>query len=144
MKIALSLPEKFQRYAFLDKKAGHAEQLRALVRREFPELESRCRIEQAEANEWRRRWCREEDWRAHRAVVFLDPYGMSVEWETLLAIARTKGIDLRPGTIFAQVVDKPLILKNSRNSPMYALCFAAGNPRGAKTAVKIASHLTRE
>jgi len=46
-------------------------------------------------------------------------------------------------SIFAKIVERPLILENSRHTPMYALCFAAGNPRGAPTAVKIASHLTR-
>lgn len=216
VRIALSLPEKFHRYIFLDRKAGHVDQLRGLVRRDFPGLEDRCRIERAEANEWLRAWCREEDWNAHRAVAFLDPYGMSVEWATLAAIAKTKAIDLwvllplgigasrvmptelppegawaerltklfgtdewrgrfyrrerktslfddaeeawakvggvpeilefflqRLRRIFAQVVERPLILKNSRNSPMYALCFAAGNPGGAKTAVRIAAHLTR-
>ena len=29
------------------------------------------------------------------------------------------------------------------NSPMYALCFAAGNVKGGKIALKIASHLAR-
>lgn len=215
--IALSLPEKFHRYAFLDIKAGHVDALRDMVRREFPDLENRCQIECAEANEWVTRWCDEQDWRAWRAVVFLDPYGMDVEWQTLRAIAGTKAIDLwllfplgigasrvlpaetppegawaesltrlfgtsdwrdrfyhhekttdlfaptedswtkiagvreileffleRLASIFADAVEQPLILKNSKNSPMYALCFAAGNPRGAKTAVRIASYLTRE
>jgi three-Cys-motif partner protein len=201
----------------LDHKATHAQALRDLVTREFPSLEERCHVDCAEANEWLRRWCREQDWRAWRAVAFLDPYGMNVEWRTLEAIARTKAIDLwvlfplgiganrvlpadgppegpwadrltklfgsddwrsrfyrhgpraglfadaedawtkvagvreileyfveRLRSVFAQVVDRPLILKNSRSSPMYALCFAAGNPRGAKTAVKIAAHLTRD
>jgi len=40
-------------------------------------------------------------------------------------------------------VERPLILENSKHTPMYALCFAAGNPAGAPTAVKIASHLTK-
>ena len=34
------------------------------------------------------------DWRSHRAVLFLDPYGMQVEWKTIEAIAATKAIDL--------------------------------------------------
>jgi hypothetical protein len=45
--------------------------------------------------------------------------------------------------VFEKVVERPLILENSKHTPMYALCFAAGNPRGAPTAVKIASYLTR-
>jgi three-Cys-motif partner protein len=217
VKIALSLPNKFHRYIFVDNKAGHVEALRDLVKREFPALEDRCQINLAEANAWLQSWCRDQNWRGWRAVVFLDPYGMNVEWATLEAIARTKAIDLwvlfplgigasrvlpsdmppqaawadrvtklfgtddwrkrlyrreptptlfedtedtwiriggvrailelfleRLKAVFAQVVERPLILKNSRNSPMYALCFAAGNLRGAKTAVKIASYLTRE
>ena len=215
VKIALSLKETFDRYVFLDKKKSHVARLRQLVRSEFPELDSRCVIERAEANEWLRRWCASEDWKRHRAVVFLDPYGMSVEWATLQAIAKTKSIDLwvlfplgigptrvlpanalpedrwamrltklfgtkewvrfyrhepkpdlfnaqektwnrdasvhhilqffleRMAGVFAGVTEQPLILTNSKNSPMYALCFAAGNERGAKTAVKIAAYITR-
>jgi three-Cys-motif partner protein len=35
-----------------------------------------------------------KDWSSHRAVLFLDPYGMQVEWKTIEAIAATKAIDL--------------------------------------------------
>ena len=31
---------------------------------------------------------------SHRAVVFLDPYGMSVEWETLKLLADTRAVDV--------------------------------------------------
>jgi three-Cys-motif partner protein len=34
------------------------------------------------------------NWSNNRAVVFLDPYGMQVDWATLEAIARTKAVDL--------------------------------------------------
>lgn len=43
--------------------------------------------------------------------------------------------------IFAGVAEKPLPLYNSRNNPLYLLCFASGNPRGAKTAIKIAQDI---
>lgn len=33
-------------------------------------------------------------WKSRRAVLFLDPYGMQVEWKTIEAIASTKAIDL--------------------------------------------------
>src|SRR2546430_906915 len=46
------------------------------------------------ANTFLKQWCRDTDWRAHRAVVFLDPYGMEVEWATIEAIAQTHAIDL--------------------------------------------------
>jgi three-Cys-motif partner protein len=41
-------------------------------------------------------------------------------------------------TIFPGVADNPLQLRNSKNVPLYLLCFAAGNERGAPIAVKIA------
>jgi three-Cys-motif partner protein len=32
-------------------------------------------------------------WRDHRAVLFLDPFGMQVSWDVMEAIGRTKAID---------------------------------------------------
>jgi len=49
-------------------------------------------------------------------------------------ISRLKGV-------FAGVAENPRALRNSRNCPLYLLCFAAGNPKGAPTAVKIAQHI---
>jgi three-Cys-motif partner protein len=43
--------------------------------------------------------------------------------------------------IFAQVVTKPLPLRNTKNVPIYLLCFAAGNSKGAPIAVKIAGYI---
>lgn len=42
-----------------------------------------------------------------------------------------------------RVVDKPLSLYNSRKNPLYLLCFAAGNEKGAKIAVRIAEHILK-
>jgi three-Cys-motif partner protein len=47
----------------------------------------------------------------------------------------------RLNTIFAKTVDNPLQLFNSKNSPIYLLCFASANPKGSKTAVKIAGDI---
>jgi hypothetical protein len=49
----------------------------------------------------------------------------------------------RLGTVFAGVAPHAMPLFNSRNNPMYLLCFAAGNVKGAKPAVKIADHLLK-
>ncbi|HEY1951380.1 MAG TPA: three-Cys-motif partner protein TcmP [Gemmatimonadaceae bacterium] len=37
---------------------------------------------------------RPDAWKSHRAVLFLDPYGMQVDWKTIEAVAATKAIDL--------------------------------------------------
>lgn len=47
-------------------------------------------------------------------------------------------------TEFTEVAEKPLALFNSKNIPIYLLCFAAANPKGAKTAIKIADYILRQ
>ncbi|MCG3173095.1 MAG: hypothetical protein GMKNLPBB_01272 [Myxococcota bacterium] len=44
-------------------------------------------------------------------------------------------------SVFAAVADEPKVLRNSANCPLYLLCFAAGNDKGAPIALRIASHL---
>jgi three-Cys-motif partner protein len=44
-------------------------------------------------------------------------------------------------SVFAEVAPRPRLFCNSRNSPMFQLFFAAGNPKGAPIAVRIAAHL---
>ena len=46
-------------------------------------------------------------------------------------------------SVFTAVAQKPWRLSNSKNSLLYLLCFAAGNPRGAPIAVKIAQHILK-
>lgn len=46
-------------------------------------------------------------------------------------------------TIFAGVADNPLVLRNSCNNPLYLLCFASGNAKGSKTAIKIAQDILK-
>lgn len=92
-RIALELPSPFDEYIFVDKDPRHAAGLAGL-RTEFPHLANRIRAETAEANTFLRDWCTSTDWGRTRAVVFLDPFGMQVEWRTIEAIAATQGIDL--------------------------------------------------
>jgi len=49
----------------------------------------------------------------------------------------------RLNSIFCKVASNPLPLRNSTNAPIYLLCFAAGNVKGAPTAVKIAQHILK-
>jgi three-Cys-motif partner protein len=47
-------------------------------------------------------------------------------------------------SIFTQVADNPCTLYNSKGSPLFQFFFAAGNPKGAPIAVKIAQHILKE
>jgi three-Cys-motif partner protein len=55
----------------------------------------RAQVRQGDANEIVQRLCRKYDWQreSRRGVIFLDPYGMEVRWETVEAIANTQALD---------------------------------------------------
>lgn len=212
-RIALSTTPRFDKYIFIELSRERCEDLDAL-RTEFPELSADISIEQGDANRLIQEIC-SRNWSRHRAVLFLDPYGMQVDWETLVAIAKTRAIDLwllfplgigvnrilpRSGVVpeawaakldrflgtanwreefysrrpeqdlfgnhevsakastgviadyfvsrlkqvFPGVADKPGVLRNRSNCPLYLLCFAASNKRGAEPALRIARSLLRE
>lgn len=212
-RIALKTDPPFDRYVFIEKSAARCKSLDSL-KLKFPQLASRIDVVQEEANSALQRlgnW----DSRGNRAVLFLDPYGMEVEWKTIEAIAATRAIDLwvliplgigpvrllsktgeipetwaacldrflgtgdwrrdlykvnvqhnlfgdevvsrsrerievieryindRLKCLFAAVAEPPGYLRNSTNTPLYLLKFAAANPNGAKVAIPIANHLLK-
>lgn len=213
-RIALEVEPPFANYIFIEKDSEHAAELEKLEQ-EFPQKAATISIVRSDANEYLKHWCRTTNWASNRAVVFLDPYGMEVEWPLVEAIAQTQAIDLwllfplgiavnrlltrrgppsgawadrldrmfgtpewrrefyshstertlfgpvqnnkkranfekigayfvsRLKEVFHAVEENPLPLCNRKNVPLYLLCFAAGNPKGAPTAVKIARHLLK-
>lgn len=91
-RVALQAKPRFEKYIFIEKSRERCKQLDNL-KSEFPELATDIRIHQGEANSVLRDLCK-RNWSSRRAVLFLDPYGMQVEWSTLEAVARTRAIDL--------------------------------------------------
>ena len=214
-KLALKTEPAFDRYIFIERSSTRCKQLEEL-KSEFPDRAEHIDIQQGDANEKIQELCGKE-WSSHRAVLFLDPFGMQVEWDTIEAVARTKAIDMwllfplgiavnrllitsgdipkswqkrlslllgtddwyeefytvktnpnlfgteteqivkdasmekianyfndRLKEIFVGVVEKPGVLRNSSNSPLYLMCFAVGNERGKGIALSIAEHLIKE
>ena len=213
-RIALQVEPRFRKYILIEKDEDRFTELQKL-KAEFPSDD--IDLIQSDANEYLKGLC-SKNWIGHqrRAVLFLDPYGMEVEWHTIAAIANTQAIDLwilfplgiavnrllkkdgdvdttvrhkldrffgtadwydtfyetgsnltlfgeemvtrkksdfrsiaqyfveRLQTVFMGVANNPLPLYNSKKNPLYLLCFAAGNPKGASTAVKIAQNILRE
>ena len=90
-RIALKTEPAFDGYIFIEKNKRRSNALEAL-KQEFPER--KIKIQRGEANSELRKICHRVDWRTRRAVLFLDPYGMQVEWETILAVAATHAIDM--------------------------------------------------
>lgn len=153
----------------------------------------------------------QKDWRKSRAVAFLDPFALEVDWDTIELLGKTQAVDMwllfpamavnrmlpksgkmpekwverlnrlfgsedwkeaiyqnegpdlfgnevtsktqqifealsvyvthKLGTVFTKTHINPLILRNRTGAPIFLLCFASGNPRGAGLAVRIAQHI---
>ncbi|HEY0683789.1 MAG TPA: three-Cys-motif partner protein TcmP [Steroidobacter sp.] len=92
-RLALGINPPFDNYIFVEKNASRCRQL-AQLKRDFPALGSAIDIRRGDANTVIQAICSRTGWSRRRAVLFLDPYGMQVEWKTIAAVAKTKAIDL--------------------------------------------------
>ena len=213
-RIALQVEPRFDKYIFIEKNPGRYAELETL-KSEFPDLAKDIILQNTDANSYIKGLCQGPSWKLHRAVLFLDPFGMQITWDTIEAIAKTQAIDLwllfplgvavnriltkngrinptwrakldalfgatdwydafyqetkqpalfgeeehlekvanfdsisqyyvnRLKTVFAGVAENPLPLYNSRNNPLFMLCFAVGNPKGKDIALRIAQHILK-
>ena len=91
-RLALQTEPRFDQYIFIERSPDRCAHLESL-KSEFPGLAKKVEIHQGDANAKIQDLCA-KDWQTNRAVLFLDPYGMQVEWKTIEATARTKAIDL--------------------------------------------------
>jgi len=218
VRIALEVKPEFDQYLFIELDAEKCEILGHNLTASYPDMMHKIQIENAEANQYLKNWCRSTDWSKKRAVLFLDPFGMQVEWSLLEAISQTHAIDIwllfpigmgvnrmltrsqlppkswadrltktlgnkdwqekfypsvvdmtlfgdvetqskktsfasiaeyfvtRLNTLFPDgVADNPVLLRNSRNTPLYLLCFATSNKKDSvrKAALRIASDILK-
>jgi three-Cys-motif partner protein len=90
-RLALEIEPPFHRYILIERSARRASELRAL-KSEFPRQKIDVII--GDANDAIANFCGRTNWRTTRAVVFLDPYGLQVTWNTLVSIAKSKAIDV--------------------------------------------------
>lgn len=95
---ALAVDPPFSRHVFIEGKASRFRELEA-IRTSRPEKEIVCR--HGDANTELRTIFTSSPWSVQiagrgklRAVCFLDPYGMNVEWETLTLLANTRSVDV--------------------------------------------------
>ncbi len=213
-RMALQIRPAFDRYVFIEQSRKRFAELLKLQEKS-PDLGERMAFFKGDSNRVLQDLC--ADWNSGnmRGVLFLDPFGMQVDWTTLEAVAGTQSIDVwilfpmgigvnrmlprdgkisdewrakldrffgatdwyeafyRPAqiqglfeiesqmvktgsfnaiaeyyldrlrTIFPAVAENPQVLRNSRNMPLFLLCFAAGNPspRAKAAALRIAGHI---
>lgn len=88
---ALLTNPSFHLFCFIELRPKNLNSLNTL-RAEYPEKD--IELIQSDANAALKALCARFQWRRERAVIFLDPFGMHVEWSTLEAIAKTGAIDV--------------------------------------------------
>ena len=211
-RIALQVEPQFDSYIFIEKDEKRYTELLKL-KEQFPTLSNRIRVMNDDANTYLINLCTNYTWKRNRAVLFLDPFGMQVTWETVQAIALTKAIDMwylfplgigvnrllkkdgqisdrwkerldlvfgergwynvfyqtttetnlfgeetlitkvgdfdaisayfvkRLKSAFQHVAEKPKLLYNSRNNPLFLLCFASAKEKAVEIAGDILDNI---
>lgn len=91
--VALEVKPGFDEYVFIEKSNWRYEELKQLRAKHYNSSRS-IQFLKGDANTVIREICTNWDWQKRRSVLFLDPFGMSVEWDTLKAVAATEAIDL--------------------------------------------------
>jgi three-Cys-motif partner protein len=89
--IALEAKPNFDLLLFIESNPNYAAALRELAAKH---LQRRVVVAEDDANAALKSMVSANSWSDKRAVVFLDPYGMEVEWSTLQALASTQAIDV--------------------------------------------------
>ena len=89
---AISVSPPFHKYYFIDNKVKRIDALKNKFKNDanFDRSEFIC----GDANAKVQSICESENWKKRRGVVFLDPFGSQVNWETIEKIAETKALDL--------------------------------------------------
>jgi three-Cys-motif partner protein len=93
-RVALSIEHPFTRYVFVELNPARAERLRALQAK-FPDRT--IHVRETDCNEYIREKLVNRSknfWSTRRAVVFLDPFGMQVPWETVEGLASTGAVEV--------------------------------------------------
>ncbi len=88
---ALEVEPPFDKYVFIEKSAKKCEELRKIV---AGASARNVQVINDDANTAILRWCNSLNSQRERAVVFLDPFGAQVRWETIAALAKTQAVDL--------------------------------------------------
>lgn len=89
--IALDVTPQFDFLVFVEKNRNYANALRELAAKR---LQRHVIVAEDDANSALKSLVSANSWNDKRAVVFLDPYGMEVEWSTLKSLASTEAIDV--------------------------------------------------
>jgi three-Cys-motif partner protein len=88
---ALHASPPFDRIILIEQKKSLVASLQALIDKSGHPA---ARVKRGDANDVLRKLCRPSNWQKRRGIIFLDPFGMNVEWSTLKLISETKALDV--------------------------------------------------
>jgi three-Cys-motif partner protein len=92
-RVALDITIPFGAYIFVERDPERIRELKG-IQAEY-KSQRNVTVKEGDANAALQEWlARRIDWGHHRAVVFLDPFGMQVPWSTIEALAKTKAIEV--------------------------------------------------
>ena len=89
--IAIDVKPQFDFLVFIEKKKSF---VKALEQLKADNAGRNISVVPGDANEAILNLLKNNSWSSKRAVLFLDPYGMQVHWETLKSVAKTEAIDV--------------------------------------------------
>jgi len=90
---AIDLDQPFHQYHFIDRSQASLDELRRIVSQTNPALLDHINLHAGDVNKVLPRIVQGLDVKRNRAVVFADPFGMQLDWETVKAVAAVPIID---------------------------------------------------
>jgi three-Cys-motif partner protein len=113
-RVALDMANPFSLYIFVDNDSQRVAELTAL-KSEYAGRRT-IDVQEGDASTALKTWLSEGiDWSRHRAVVFLDPFGMQVPWSTIEALGKTKAIEVIVNFPLGMAIQR--LLKKSGDIP---------------------------
>jgi len=92
-RVALDIANPFTSYIFVERDPQRIAELQAL-KDQYASTRA-ITVHEGDANAALQNWLSSGiDWAHHRAVVFLDPFGMQAPWSSIEALAKTKAVEV--------------------------------------------------
>ena len=92
-RVALELEKPFTDYIFLEIDSDRLKHLEEM-KQSYKSMNRRIHIRKQDCNAYLYKLLKQIPWREWRGVIFLDPFGMQVPWETIVKIGNTNAIEI--------------------------------------------------
>ena len=116
-RVALQIEHPFSDYVFIELNKERVKQLKQLAL-EAGKNGPKVHVRQRDCNEYLTEFLHESRgrWKNWRGVIFLDPFGMQVPWNTIAEIGKTKAIEVFINFPVGMAIQR-LLKKNGQFSP---------------------------